>query len=89
MLRAVARDGAGNETVAERALGVDATPPVAGAVSADFVARELRFAVSDALAGVALAEVRLGSTALETRIPPTAPPPSPACRRASSSTAPP
>ena len=68
VLRAVARDGAGNETVAERALGVDATPPVVGIVAADFLARELRFAVADALAGVALAEVRLGGTALETRI---------------------
>jgi hypothetical protein len=68
VLRAVARDGAGNETVTERALGVDATPPVVGAVAADFVARELRFGVADALAGVALAEVRVGGTALETRI---------------------
>lgn len=68
VLRAIARDGAGNETVAERALGVDATPPIAGAVAVDFVARELRFAVADALAGVAAAELRIGGTALETRI---------------------
>ncbi|MDX6563682.1 MAG: hypothetical protein QOD65_3496, partial [Gaiellales bacterium] len=68
VLRAVARDGAGNETVVERALGVDATPPVIGTVTADFVAREVRVGVTDALAGVALAEVRLGGTALETRI---------------------
>ena len=42
--------------------------PSSGRSRADFVARELRFAVADALAGVALAEVRLGGTALETRI---------------------
>jgi hypothetical protein len=68
MLRAVAQDGAGNETVVERALGVDATAPVIGSVTADFVAREVRVGVTDALAGVARAEVRLGGTALETRI---------------------
>ena len=68
VLRAVARDGAGNETIVERALGVDATPPVIGNVTADFVAREVRVGVTDALAGVSLAEVRLGGTGLETRI---------------------
>ena len=68
MLRAVARDGAGNETVAERALGVDATPPAIGAVRADYVARELRVGVADALAGVAAAEVRLAGTPLETTL---------------------
>ncbi len=70
VLRAVARDGAGNETVAERPLGVDATPPVIGAFAADFVGRELRVGVSDALSGVALAELRLGGTALETTLSP-------------------
>ena len=34
-------------------------PPVIGAVTADFLAREMRVGVADALAGVALAEVRL------------------------------
>ena len=33
VLRATARDGAGNETVVERALGVDASPPVIGEVT--------------------------------------------------------
>ena len=68
MLRVVAHDGAGNETVAERTLGIDSTPPVIGAVTADFVAREIRVGVSDALAGVALAEVRIGGRELETRL---------------------
>jgi hypothetical protein len=67
-LHAVARDGAGNETVVERSLGVDASAPVIGSVSADFLAREIRVGVSDALAGVALAELSLNGTALETRI---------------------
>ena len=64
----MARDSAGNETVVERALGVDASAPAIGAIAADFVARELRVGVADALAGVALAEVRLGGAALETRL---------------------
>jgi hypothetical protein len=68
VLRAVARDGAGNETVVERALGVDASAPSIGSVTADFLARELRVAVADALAGVTLAEVRLAGTVLETRL---------------------
>jgi hypothetical protein len=67
-LRVAARDGAGNETVVERALGVDASAPVIGEVTTDFAARELRIGVRDALAGVALAEVRLAGTALETTI---------------------
>jgi hypothetical protein len=67
-LRVAARDGAGNETVVERALGVDASAPVIGEVTTDFVARELRVGVRDALAGVALAEVSLAGTALETTI---------------------
>ena len=67
-LRVVAHDGAGNEAVAERTLGVDSTPPVIGAVTADFLAREIRVGVSDALAGVALAEVRIGGRELETRL---------------------
>ncbi len=68
MLRVVAHDGAGNETVAERALGIDSTPPAIGSITADFVAREIRVDVTDALAGVALADLRLGGTRLETRI---------------------
>jgi hypothetical protein len=68
VLRVVAHDGAGNETVSERAFGIDATPPVIGAISADFVAREIRVGVGDALAGVALADLRLAGTELETRI---------------------
>jgi hypothetical protein len=68
VLRVVAHDGAGNETVAERALGIDSTPPAIGAVTADFVAREIRVGVSDALAGVALADIRIGGTPLETRL---------------------
>jgi hypothetical protein len=67
-LRVVAHDGAGNETVAERTLGIDATPPAIGAIAADFVAREIRVGVADALSGVALADLRLGGTELETRI---------------------
>ena len=90
VLRAVARDGAGNETVVERALGVDASAPVIGDVAADFVARELRVGVRDALAGVALAEVRLGGTALETTdLGRRRAPRSRACRPASRWTAPP
>ena len=68
VLRAVAHDGAGNETVAERALGVDSSPPSIGAVTADFVAREMRVGVADALSGVARVEVRLAGVALETRL---------------------
>ena len=68
VLRAVAHDGAGNEAVAERSLGIDSTPPVIGAVTADFLAREIRVDVSDALAGVALADVRIGGAQLETRL---------------------
>ncbi|MDX6541432.1 MAG: hypothetical protein QOI71_3042, partial [Gaiellales bacterium] len=68
VLRAVARDGAGNETVVERSLGVDASAPAIGSVGADFMAREIRVAVADALSGVALAEMRLAGAALETRI---------------------
>ena len=67
-LRAVARDAAGNETVAERSLGVDASPPVIGDIRADFQAREVRVEVADGLAGVKLVEVRLAGTALETRL---------------------
>ena len=52
VLRVVARDGAGNETVAERALGVDATAPSIARVAADFQAREVRIDVADALSGV-------------------------------------
>ena len=68
MVRALARDGAGNETVVERSLGVDASVPSIGGVSVDFLARELRVAVADALSGVARAELRLAGTALETRL---------------------
>jgi hypothetical protein len=68
VLRAVARDGAGNETIAERALGVDASAPSIGSVTADFLAREVRVGVADALSGVAHVEVRLGGTQLETRL---------------------
>jgi hypothetical protein len=68
VLRVVARDGAGNETVAERALGIDATPPSIGRVTADFVSRELRVDVSDGLSGVAHVELRLAGAVLETRL---------------------
>jgi hypothetical protein len=68
LLRAVARDGAGNEAVAERTVGVDAAPPVIGRVTADFQAREVRVDVADALSGVARVEVRLAGTLLETRL---------------------
>ena len=68
VLRVVARDGAGNETVAERALGVDVTPPAIGRIAADFLARELRVDVADALSGVGHVEVRLAGTVLETRL---------------------
>ena len=68
VLRAVAHDSAGNETVVERALGVDASAPSIGAVTADFLAREVRVGVADALSGVARVEVRLGGTAVETRL---------------------
>ena len=68
VLRAVAHDSAGNETVAERTLGVDASPPSIGEVGTDFVAREVRVDVSDALSGVELVEVRLGGAELETRL---------------------
>ena len=68
VLRLVARDGAGNETVVERGLGVDASPPSIGRVSADFLAREVRVDVADRLSGVALVEVRLAGALLETRL---------------------
>jgi hypothetical protein len=68
VLRVVARDGAGNEAVAERALGVDATAPSIGRVVADFQAREIRVDVADALSGVARVEVRLADTVFETRL---------------------
>ncbi len=68
VLRALARDSAGNETVAERSLGVDATAPAVGTISADFTAREVRVGVADALSGVGSAEVRLAGALLETRI---------------------
>ena len=68
VLRAVAHDSAGNETVVERWLGVDASAPSIGAVTADFVAREVRVGVADALSGVARVEVRLAGAALETRL---------------------
>jgi hypothetical protein len=68
VLRVVAHDGAGNETVSERTLGIDSTPPVIAAVTADFVAREIRVGVGDALAGVALADLRLAGRKLDTRI---------------------
>ena len=68
LLRVVARDGAGNETVVEQALGVDASPPSIGRVSADFLAREVRVDATDPLSGVALVEVRLAGALLETRL---------------------
>ena len=68
VLRVVGRDGAGNETVAERALGVDATAPSIARVAADFPAREVRIDVADALSGVARVEVRVAGTVLETRL---------------------
>ena len=68
VLRAVARDSAGNETVVERSLGVDASAPSIGGLTADFVAHEVRVGVADALSGVARVEVRLAGTALETRL---------------------
>ena len=68
LLRAVARDGAGNESVAERALGVDATAPSIGRVTADYQAREVRVDVADALSGVERVEVRLAGSVLETRL---------------------
>jgi hypothetical protein len=68
VLRVVARDGAGNETVAERALGIDATPPSIGRVTADFLSRELRVEVADGLSGVARVELRLAGAVLETRL---------------------
>ena len=68
VLRVVARDGAGNETVAERALGVDATAPSIARVAADFQAREVRIDVADALSGVARVDVRVAGTVLETRL---------------------
>lgn len=68
VLRAVAHDGAGNETIVERALGVDASPPSIGGVTADFLARELRVGVADALSGVARVELRLAGAELETRL---------------------
>ena len=68
VLRVVAHDGAGNETVAERTLGVDTTPPAIGPITADFAAREIRVGVADTLAGVALVDLRLAGSKLETRI---------------------
>ncbi|HET6175033.1 MAG TPA: hypothetical protein VFD90_20695 [Gaiellales bacterium] len=68
VLRVVARDGAGNETVVERPLGVDAGRPSIGRVSADFAAREVRVDVADALSGVTRVELRLAGTLLETRL---------------------
>jgi len=68
VLRVVARDAAGNETVDTSSLGVDSGAPAIGSVSADFVARELRVDVADALSGVALVEVRLAGTLLDTRL---------------------
>ncbi|MDX6631640.1 MAG: hypothetical protein QOH00_3886 [Gaiellales bacterium] len=68
LLRVVARDGAGNETVIERALGVDTGPPSIGLVAADFLAREVRVGVADALSGVGRVEVRLAGTVLESRL---------------------
>jgi hypothetical protein len=68
VLRAVAHDSAGNETVVERALGVDASAPSIGSVSVDFLAREVRVGVADALSGVARVELRLAGAELETRL---------------------
>ena len=68
MLRLVARDAAGNETVATSSLGVDSGAPSIGSVSADFIARELRVDVADALSGVAGVEVRLAGALLVTRL---------------------
>jgi hypothetical protein len=68
VLHVVARDGAGNEAVAERGFGVDSTAPAIGRVAADFQAREIRVDVGDALSGVARVEVRLAGTVLETRL---------------------
>jgi hypothetical protein len=68
VLRAVARDAAGNETVVTTALGVDSGAPAIGGVSADFMAREVRVDVADALSGVAGVEVRLAGAPLETRL---------------------
>ena len=89
VLRVVAHDGAGNETVVERTLGIDATAPAIGGMTADFMAREIRVGVADALAGVALAEVRLAGTTLETRISADGARRSHACPPGSRSTAPP
>ena len=60
---------AGNETVAERSLGVDASAPVDRRRDAPTSWRaRCGSSVADALSGVALVEVRLAGTALETRL---------------------
>ena len=68
VLRVVARDAAGNETVATSSPGVDSGAPSIGSVSADFIAREVRVDVADALSGVAGVEVRVAGAVLVTRL---------------------